>query len=59
METKQVEFTPDGEEVFGGILCDNEFIICGCCGGVYEKGEVTILKTFNLWVPLSDEILGE
>jgi len=58
METKQISFLADGE-VFGGILVNDEFIICGCCGGVFEKEEVEILKVYPDWVSISDEIIGE
>lgn len=57
METKQVKFMDNEGNIFGGIVVDDEFLICGCCGGVLEKNEVKILATLE-WVPISDEILG-
>ena len=58
METKQISFLADGE-VFGGILVNDEFIICVCCGGVFEKKEVEVLKVYPDWVSISNEIIGE
>ena len=41
MLTQQVKFwDDDNEEWFGGIMVDNEYIICGCCGSVYECSEL-------------------
>lgn len=59
MTTRQVKFKdPDGE-ILGGILVNDEFIICGCCGGVFEMEEVTILHRYPDWINISDEIKGE
>ena len=61
MLTEQVKFRYIGEDTeFGGILVDNKYVICGCCGGVFELDdeEIEILKKLR-WVPISDEILGE
>lgn len=65
METKQVKFHIVGEEGFyGGILINNRYLICGCCGGVYDleqdeefEDEVVIDEYFDFWVPLSEYIL--
>lgn len=62
METKQCIFT-DGESVLGGIYCKgvdrkNSYVICGCCGGIFELDEITILEIFPNWVDLSQEIMG-
>ena len=56
METKQVIFKDEEGEIFGGILVDGEYIICGCCGGVIEYNEVEIISDLK-WTPLSDTIL--
>ena len=41
MLTQQVQFwDDDNKEWFGGIMIDNEYIICGCCGSVYECNEL-------------------
>lgn len=41
METKQIKFRvwPD-DAPYGGILVDNKFVICGCCGGVRPRFSV-------------------
>lgn len=64
MFTQQVKFF-DGENqtTKGGILINDETLICGCCGGVFVKDEwkdlgITIVKQFSKWVSLSEEIIG-
>ena len=57
METKMVKFAYEGE-TFGGIMVNDEYIICGCCGSVFEIEEVKIIKTLT-WINISDEILDE
>lgn len=38
--SKQIMFKDlDGEDKHGGILLDNEDVICGCCGGIFEADE--------------------
>ena len=59
MYAKQIQFKDDEDTIFGGILVNDEYIICGCCGGIFEKEEVTILKEFENWVDISEEIIGE
>ena len=40
MTTKQVKFLDkNSQEILGGILIDDETLICGCCGGVFDKDE--------------------
>jgi hypothetical protein len=58
MKTKQVKFKDVDGKIYGGVLIDDEYVICGCCGGVFEKDEVKILAVLE-WLPISDEILGE
>ena len=55
---KQIKFR-DVEAVFGGILTDDNTIICGCCGGTFDKDEVEILEIYDEWVDLSPEIIGD
>lgn len=58
MKTDMVMFKdPDGE-ILGGIMVDDKYIICGCCGGVFEVDEVTIIKSLA-WINISDAILGD
>lgn len=64
MTTKQVKFSiteDDGEEViFGGILVDDWWIICGCCGSVFDIREEENLRIIEKlpWTPITEEILG-
>lgn len=59
MVCQQIRFCdPDGEEL-GGILVDNTYVICGCCGGVFEKDEVSILHIYTDWVDINEEITGD
>lgn len=63
MTVQQVKFNDKniGEgEMFGGIMVDNEYIICGCCGGIFEVEEVGKENIFPLsWVNISAEIMEE
>ena len=65
MTTKQVKFLDkNNQEIHGGILVNNEALICGCCGGVFIKDEwensgIEIVKEYNYWVNLDEEIIGE
>ena len=59
MEVKQVLFVGENSEgVQAGIMLENGFVICACCGGVFEPDEVEILKVFDFWVDFS-EWIGE
>lgn len=56
---KQVKFCEIGEDIeIGGILLDDGNIVCGCCGGVFEPEEVKIIKEYESWIDLSEEIKG-
>ena len=59
METKQVKFKDFEGNILGGIMIDNKFVICGCCGGVFEMEEIEILEVYKVWLNISDEIRGE
>lgn len=67
MEYVQIVFIhPDGDEPekhFGGIAKYEHgklvHVICGCCGGLFEADEVQIIRKFDDWLPISDEIIGE
>ena len=60
---QQCKFIDDEENILGGIYCkfDNgdEYIICGCCGGIVDPSEVTVVEIFSDWINISDEIKGE
>lgn len=63
MITKQVIFKDPDAHVLGGIMVNdghNTFIICGCCGGVFEyeelgKDNVKIIP----WIDIEEEIRGD
>ena len=56
---KQVKFHEIGEDIeIGGILLDNGNIICGCCGGLFEPEDVEIIREYENWIDLSEEIKG-
>lgn len=58
MTVKQVEFY-DGEnqECHSGILIDNDYIICGCCGGVFEVEDWTnIIYIHDDWTNIENTI---
>ena len=58
MEVKQVIFR-DEDELFGGILIDNKYIICGCCGGVIDDfEEIEIVEYHKDWLDISEVIKG-
>lgn len=57
MHCVQVKFH-QGDGEFGGILIDNRYLICGCCGGVFdlEEDDIIIEKVYE-WIDISDTIL--
>lgn len=66
MLTRQCYFKDEGADtIMGGIYVDNgdeKYIICGCCGGVYDKDDIENLEVFELyesWVDISEEIKGD
>lgn len=63
MEVEQIVFVEVGTDspLFGGILIDNRYVICGDCGGVFDltEGDVEIIKRFPNWVSISEEIKGD
>lgn len=65
---KQVMFyDKENDMKHGGILTDDGDIICGCCGGLIPCDEIgddedcthKILKVFDFWVNLDEEICGD
>ena len=62
MLTQQVKFwDDDNKEWFGGIMIDNEYIICGCCGSVFDCDKLSEedIEPYRKWVDISDEIIGD
>lgn len=62
MTTKQVIFMDEEGCVEGGILVNDtpkeQYVICGCCGGILEPEQYTILYQYPDWCNVSDEITG-
>ena len=57
---KQIKFHEVGEDIeIGGILLDDGNIICGCCGSLFEPENVEIIKEYESWIDLSEEIKGD
>ena len=65
METQQILFQDGEANLLGGILLNDRYIICGCCGGVIDLEDpddsegVAIIRKFSIWVDISSEIIGE
>ena len=65
MTTEQIKFRDtDNDTILGGILIDDRYIICGCCGGVIDLNEedcgAEILERYPFnWIDISDAIVGE
>ena len=57
---KQIKFHEVGEDIeIGGILLDDGSIVCGCCGSLFEPEDVEIIKEYENWIDLSEEIKGD
>lgn len=63
MITKQVKFVDAHEHtIHGGILITEgweQYVICGCCGSVFEIEDIEIVKEYPDWIDISDSIIGE
>lgn len=60
MKAKQVKFKDFDGVILGGILIeDEEIVICGCCGVIFEVEEIEIVEVYNYWVDLSSDIIGD
>lgn len=50
MRVKQIVFKHFGEDNHNlGILIDNKQVICACCGAVFNKNEVEIVRKYEFW----------
>lgn len=62
MVAEQIRFRTEddttGKCFFGGILIDKEYVICGCCGEVYNFKDLKEFKRLS-WVDISGEIKKE
>lgn len=57
---KQVVFKDKFEGgVHAGIALDDGSVICGCCGGLIELEDYTLIKEYEDWVNLEHEIIGD
>ena len=56
MKIAQVLFKDEWGNVCAGIRLDDGRVICGCCGGIYELEETTIVKVFHDWEDITDAI---
>ena len=57
---KQIKFHEIGENIeIGGILLDDGNIVCGCCGSLFEPEDVEIIREYENWIDLSEEIKGD
>ena len=61
---RQVKFVDGEDNILGGFAFFDEhdnikYIVCGCCGGMLEPDDVTVLKVYSYWADVSDEIIGE
>ena len=65
MKTEQIKFRDtENDAILGGILIDDRYIICGCCGGIIDLNEedcsAEILEHYPFnWIDISDAIVGE
>ncbi len=65
MSFKQCKFKDfENETILGGILNEDEnYIICGCCGCIIDLKEepfdYEIIKVYDSWLNISEEIIGE
>ena len=58
MEIAQVIFIDEWGKACSGIRLDDGRVICGCCGGILEPEEITIVKVFHDWEDISNAIAG-
>lgn len=63
METKQVKFYEteyEEPEMLYGILLDNRYLVCSCCGSVwdleYDPDEICIVEIYEDWEDFSEVI---
>ena len=65
MKVHQIKFRTEDSPVkwLGGIMVDDDYIICGCCGSVFNCdafSDGTVLEIRPLkWVDISDAIKGD
>ena len=59
----QVRFRSEGEDIsHGGILVevdDDSYVICGCCGSIFEMDEIQEMNKIESWIDINDAIIGQ
>lgn len=58
MEIRQVLFRDEENLLSAGIRLEDGRVICGCCGGIFEPEDITVVKVFSNWENISDAIAG-
>ena len=53
----QVKFMVEGEDDYKGGIAFNDYIICGCCGGIIAFEDCEVIETLS-WEDISNEIVG-
>ena len=58
---KQIKFLDKREnEILGGLLLENNDILCGCCGCIIpsdEQDDIEIIEIYSNWKNISDTII--
>jgi hypothetical protein len=57
--TKQVLFLDLEGCAHAGLLLDDGYIVCGCCGSLVEPDEYLLLHVYKNWVDIEEEICGD
>lgn len=57
--TKQVLFLDLEGVVHAGLLLNDGYIVCGCCGSLMEPGDYLLLHVYKEWVDIEEEICGD
>lgn len=60
MYVTQVLFKDPEGEMNTGICIDNKYVICGCCGSVFDEDDIDFEWICHLpWIDISDAIKGD
>lgn len=57
--TKQVLFLDLEGVAHAGLLLNDGYIVCGCCGSLIELGDYLLLHVYKEWVDIEEEICGD
>lgn len=57
--TKQVIFCDQEGTVHAGLLLDDGYIVCGCCGSLIEPDDYVLFHVYENWVDIEQEICGD